>query len=170
MAEHAHAHAHHDPEAEYAETPPGAGHEHTDAHAWIIVKFLGWLFVSAIVIHIGLGFMYELLIDRAMEVGEQRYPLAADQEQRLPPAPRLQQFPQNDIYQFRLSEQELLNGYGWMNREAGVVHVPVAEAMRLMVSRGTLTSRTTENAEPAPTPGLMPSDASSGRTMERRRQ
>ena len=31
------------------------------------------------------------------------------QEQRLPPTPRLQQFPANDIYQFRLGERELIS-------------------------------------------------------------
>jgi hypothetical protein len=29
-----------------------------------------------------------------------------------------------------------LNGYGWVDRDAGVVHIPIDEAMRLMVERG----------------------------------
>ena len=83
---------------EYLETPPGSTYEHTDANVWIIVKFMFWLAVSAVVIHVGLGLMYALLIERAMETGEQRYPLAAAQGERLPPTPRLQQFPQNEFY------------------------------------------------------------------------
>lgn len=168
--------AHHEPSAhvsaddQYRETPPGAGYEHTDAHAWIIVKFLAWLAVSAIVIHVGLGFFYEVLIQQGMEVGEQPYPLAVAQEQRLPPAPRLQQFPRNDLYEFRTGEESLLQGYGWMNRDAGVVHIPVDEAMRLTLERGLLSSRPADAARPQAVPGLMPSDASAGRTMERRRQ
>ena len=166
--------AHHEPSAhvsaddQYRETPPGAAYEHTDASVWLIVKFLWWLAVSAVIIHVGLGFFYQMLIERAIEVGEQPYPLAVAQEQRLPPMPRLQQFPQSELYQFRIGEEELLHGYGWMNRNTGIVHIPISEAMRLTVERG-LPSRA-ENAAPPAEPGLMPSDASSGRLMERRRQ
>jgi hypothetical protein len=171
MADHDHAgHAHASPDDQYLATPPGAGYEHTDAHTWIIVKFLAWLLVSAVLIHAGLGVLYQLMIDRAVEVGEQQYPLAAGQEQRLPPTPRLQQFPHNDLYQFRVGEESLLHNYGWMNKNTGVVHIPIEEAMRLTVERGLLPSRAADAAAAPVTPGLMPSDASSGRTTERRRQ
>lgn len=155
---------------EYVETPRGSTYEHTDANVWIIVKFLIWLAVSAVVIHVGLGLMYALLIERSTVRGEQPYPLAAGQEERLPPAPRLQQFPRNELYQFRTDEESLLQRYGWMNKEAGLVHIPVEEAMQLVRERGLLSSRPQEAGQPAATPGLMPADASSGRTMERRRQ
>jgi len=165
-----HQHAGHaSADDEYLDTPPGSTYERTDANVWIIVKFLFWMAVSAIVIHFGLAGMYALLIDRAMERGEQRYPLAAMQGERLPPAPRLQQFPRNEIYEFRLGEQSLLEGYGWMNRSEGIVHIPVEEAMRLTVERGMLSSRAPEEGQ-RETPGLMPTDASAGRVVERRRQ
>ena len=80
MAHHDAAHASADDE--YLETPPGAAYEHTDADVWPIVKFLGWLAISAVVIHFGLGLMYQLLIDQSLTVGEQRYPLAAAQATR----------------------------------------------------------------------------------------
>ena len=152
---------------EYLETPPGSTYEHTDASVWLIVKFMIWLAVSAVIIHVGLGLVYALLIEQAMETGERRYPLAAAQGERLPPTPRLQQFPRNDLYQFRQDEERLLQQYGWMNRNSGIVHIPIEDAMRLTVERG-LPARTPEGG--LPTPGLMPSDASSGRTLERRRQ
>jgi hypothetical protein len=154
---------------QYLETPPGATYEHTDAHVWVIVKFLMWLAVSAVVIHIGVGFLYGLMISQSAETGEVRYPLAAGQENRLPPTPRLQQFPRNEIYDFRQSEQDVLNGYGWMNREAGTVHIPIEQAMRLTLERGMLSSRPVDAAAQPPAPAeLMPADSSSGRTLERR--
>ncbi|MBI3047515.1 MAG: hypothetical protein HYY76_04310 [Acidobacteria bacterium] len=167
---HEHLVGHTSPDDEYLETPPGSTYEHTDAHVSIIVKFLIWLAVSAVVIHFGLGVMYEVLIQQATET-EHRYPLALTQEEPLPPAPRLQQFPRNELYQFRVEEENLLQRYGWMNREAGIVHIPVDEAMRLTMERGLLTSVPQQDAAARPsTPGLMPADASSGRTMERRGQ
>ena len=167
--------AHHEPaehvspDPEYAETPPGSTYEHTDAYVWIIVKFLWWLAVSAVVIHVGLGVLYQLMIQQALETGQQPYPLATA-EQRLPPTPRLQQFPHNDLYQFRLGEESLLHGYGWMNRNAGVAHIPIEDAKRLVRERGLLPSREDSQAPATATSALMPSDASAGRTMEQRRQ
>jgi hypothetical protein len=168
----AHEHATHtSPDDEYLETPPGSTYEHTDANVGVIVKFLVWLAVSAVVIHFGLAAMYELLIRQAIET-EQPYPLVVAQEERLPPAPRLQQFPRTELYQFRLDEQNLLDRYGWMNRDAGIIHIPIQEAMRLTLERGLLRSAPApdDGTRPASEAGLMPADASSGRTMERRRQ
>jgi hypothetical protein len=161
--------AHASPDLEYRETPPGSTYEHTDASVWIIVKFLAWLGISAVIIHVGLGFIYALLIERNLETGQQQYPLAATQGERLPPTPRLQQFPQNELYEFRRGEQEFLEGYGWMNKDAGIVHIPIEDAMRLTVERG-LPARAAEGAAATESLGMMPSDASAGRVMERRRQ
>lgn len=160
---------HASPDHEYQETPPGSTYEHTDANVWIIVKFMFWLAVSAVIIHVGLGLVYALLIEQAMETGEQRYPLAAAQGERLPPTPRLQQFPHNDLYQFRVGEEAFLERYGWMNKNDGIVHIPIEDAMRLAVERG-LPSRAAEAGQAVETPGLMPADASAGRMLERRRQ
>jgi hypothetical protein len=158
---------------EYLVNPPGTEYEHTDASVWTIVKFGLWLAVSAVIIHFGLGLMYMMLQNQAsvqqQEAG-QRYPLAASTEPRLPPAPRLQQFPRNEMYQLRLDQEQKLDTYGWVNKDAGTVHIPIDEAMKLVIQRGIVQSRPEDPANPMPTPGLMPSDASSGRVMERRRQ
>ena len=63
----------------------------------------------------------------------------------------------------------MLEGYGWVNKEAGIVHIPIEDAMRLTVERG-LPSRSPDAGAAVETPGMMPSDASAGRVMERRRQ
>jgi hypothetical protein len=161
--------AHASADDEYQQTPAGSTYEHSDANVWIIFKFLIWLGVSAVVIHLGLGVLYGLLIRQSMVI-EQPYPLAAGQEERLPPAPRLQQFPRNELYQFRLDEESVLQRYGWMNKEAGIVHIPVDVAMRLVRERGLLQSKPPEADQSVATPGLIPADSSAGRTMELRRQ
>jgi hypothetical protein len=168
-------------DAEYAVTPPGAGYEHTDANVWIIVKFGLWLLISAVVIHVAMGFMFGLFVQQREE-SDPQFPLAVGQERRLPAAPRLQQFPVNEHYEFRQGEEAVLQKYGWVSKEAGTVRLPIAEAMRRVVEGG-LPSRAPQapdqGAADAPrqdsapvqqTPGLMPMDSSSGRTIERRRQ
>jgi hypothetical protein len=168
MAHHEAA-AHRTPDDEYLDTPTGAEYEHTDANVWVIVKFGFWLFVTALVVHVGMGLMYSMLIEQAKDTAEQRYPLAASRDAQIPPEPRLQQFPQQEIADFRASEERRLHGYGWVSKDAGVVHIPIEDAMRLTLERG-LPARQEDPAHPATTPGMMASDASSGRVMERRRQ
>lgn len=168
---HDHVSGHASPDEEYLETPPGSTYEHTDASVSPVVKFTLGLVVAAILIHFGLAGMYELMIRQSaqQEDVERRYPLATTGEDRLPPTPRLQQFPHNELYQFRLDEDRYLQSYGWENKEAGTVHIPISEAMRLTVERGLPVG----SAEPAASPetlGTMPSDSSAGRTSERRRQ
>ena len=68
-----------------------------------------------------------------------------------------------------MDEEERLHSYGYVNKEAGIVHIPIEDAMRLTLERG-LPTRTEDAAHPATTPGMMATDSSSGRLMERRRQ
>lgn len=146
---------------EYLATPPDSTYEHTDAHTWPVVKFLFWIAASTVVIHFGLGFVYALMIDQAIETGEREYPLAVTQGERLPPAPRLQEDPPAELRQFRQEEQSFLESYGWMNRDAGSVHIPIEEAMRLTVE-GRLPSRGQSPGSSETTP----SDESSGPATE----
>ena len=170
MAEHHPAGHHASPDDEYAFTPEGASYEHTDTAIAPVAKFLFWLFIAAILTHFGLAGVYKLMIDQGVksEASERRYPLAAGEERRMPPVPRLQQFPRNELYTFRNEERDRLETYGWESKAAGTVHIPIEEAMKLMVERG-LPAQATDAAQPAVV-GMMPADSSSGRTLEKRRQ
>ena len=164
-------------EDEYLFQPKGAGHEHSDANVWIIVKFGVWLAISAVVISAGMGLMFGLFVTQSEETTAE-FPLAVGQERRLPAAPRLQRFPVTEMYEFRQHEDEVLQKYGWVNEDTGVVRMPIAEAMKLAVERG-LPARAAQPASDdqaaaqrgaAPEPlERMPADSSAGRTMERRR-
>ena len=168
MAEHHDVAGHGSADQEYVTTPAGAGHEHTDASVRIIVKFGVWLAVAAIVIHIGIGFLFGLF-SAQREEPVARFPLATGQAPRLPSQPRLQRFPENDLYRFRLQEEEALRGYGWIDREAGTVRIPIREAMRLTVERGLPARATVPEPARGAAAGPPPGDSSAGRTMERSR-
>ena len=163
-------------EDEYLVQPPDAAHEHSDANVWIIVKFGLWLAISAVVISAGMGLLFGLFVKQSEETNPE-FPLAVGQEQRLPAPPRLQQFPVNELFDFRTHEAAILNNYGYVNKEAGIVRMPIAEAMRRVVESG-LPARAQQPAATQDQPvspasqtlGLMPADSSAGRTMERRRQ
>jgi hypothetical protein len=168
MAHDAHSHATADDE--YLNTTEGAGHEHTDANVWMIVQFAIWLVLSAVAVHIAMWFMFRVFVSQREAASTPEFPLAVGQEHRLPAGPRLQRFPANEIYQFRTNENEQLNSYGWIDRNAGTVHIPIDDAMRLTLQRGLPSRAQTAPADGDVPPGMMPQDSSSGRTLEKRRQ
>jgi hypothetical protein len=170
MAHHPSA-GHGSPDDEYLETPPGSIYEHTDADTRPLVRFLFGCLISAVVIHFGLAGAYQLMVNIGIgrETSERQYPMSEGQEHPLPPVPRLQQFPGNERFEFQTEERRLLTSYAWSNKEAGIVRIPVAEAMRLTLERG-LPSRPAAEASGETPEGMMPADSSSGRTFERRRQ
>jgi hypothetical protein len=168
MADHVHRDVvgHSSADDQYLETPSGAGYEHTDASVFIIVKFLVWLGVAAVVIHIGLALLFDAFATRRVERSEPRFPLAVREEPLVPPEPRLQRFPREDILNFRLREEQILQNYGWIDKGAGSVHLPIQDAMRLVLERKMLPSRAQRTLDD---PTQMPADSSAGRTLERRK-
>ncbi|MQA30874.1 MAG: hypothetical protein GEU82_13750 [Luteitalea sp.] len=148
---------HHDAEADNRDVR----HEESDVNIRAIFAFAIGLFVVALVVHIGVYFMFVLLSNRESRASAIRtYPLAIGQENRVPPEPRLQTNPQQDLRDLRAAEEQILNGYRWVDRNAGVVGIPVSEAMRLTLLRG-LPSRPAA-ATPAPPPAPPSREPSTG--------
>jgi hypothetical protein len=69
-------------------------------------------------------------------------------EERLPPEPRIQANAAGDMKTLRDQEDVLLTTYGWVDRPAGVVRVPIDVAMKLVLEEG-LPVRQPESALPA---------------------
>src|SRR5262245_51339241 len=170
MAHDPHA-AHASADDEYLNPAAGSGHEHTDANVSMIIQFAVWLTASAVVVHILMWFTFAVFVNVRENTGEAQYPLAIQQGQRLPAGPRLQPKPANELYDFRQRESAALDGSSWVDKGAGTVRIPISEAMRLTVERG-LPARTEAPAAGEQPDGsaFVPTGASAGRTLERRRQ
>jgi len=54
----------------------------------------------------------------------------------LPPAPRLQVNPVETLKDYQAEEGSKLNGYGWVDKNAGVVRIPIDRAMQITLERG----------------------------------
>ncbi len=78
-----------------------------------------------------------------------RSPPAAAVEPQLPEGPLLQRDPEGELEAMRHEMAERLGGYGWVNKGAGVVRIPIDDAMDLLVERGVETGA----APTAPTAG-----------------
>ncbi len=116
---------------------PAVHHEESDVNIRAILGFAAGLIVVAIVIHVAIWGLFRFFDARATHQAEQpEYPLAAKQEQRLPPEPRLQTNPRQDLADLRAAEDVTLSTYGWVDRNAGVVRIPIDEAMKLTLQRG----------------------------------
>lgn len=53
-----------------------------------------------------------------------------------PPGPLLQTNAQADLAHFRAGEDRRLNSYYWIDKQKGVVHIPIEQAMRKLVDSG----------------------------------
>lgn len=63
-------------------------------------------------------------------------PVAREAMRRLPPEPRLQANPARALQEIRTTEDRVLHSYGWVDREAGIVRLPIDRAMELLAERG----------------------------------
>ena len=114
---------------------PGIGHEHTDVRARpIVVAGIGLTLALLLVAGLMLG-LYDVLATRAARLSPPPNPLAAAEGPRLPPEPRLQVHPVRDLRELRAAESTILDHYGWVDQQAGVVRIPIARAIDLLAAR-----------------------------------
>lgn len=52
------------------------------------------------------------------------------------PQPRLEVRPGASLAELRAAEDDELNSYGWIDRKAGTVRIPIDRAMQLLLERG----------------------------------
>jgi hypothetical protein len=108
-----------------------AGYEVTDASARGI--FLTGLFALTVgfVIHLLLWWLF-LTYQRAWRA-DQKPRSAIAHEAEAPPAPRLQLDPRIELSELRRRNLDLLTHAGWVDRPAGWAHIPIEDAMELVV-------------------------------------
>jgi len=121
-------------------------HEESDVDVSAIFGFSAGLTAVTAAVFLFVWLLFGYFDRRETPTGPPAYPLAAGQELRLPPQPRLQTAPREDFAAFRAGEDALLNGYRWIDKAAGTVRIPIAEAMRLTVERG-LPARTVDGGK-----------------------
>ncbi len=128
------AHASDTGEREYV--PTGRGHESRDVRIRpIAAAFIG-LLVAAGVIHVLVYGVLALLSARQMEKSAPASPLEAQYGREAPPEPRLQIAPRDDLARLHEREDAMLHAYGWVDRERGVVRIPIDRAKELVAARG----------------------------------
>lgn len=111
-----------------------AGHERKDADVLGLAMIA--LFVLLIVgtsLLVVFGVMHLLNRDRAVE--ETARPRAMTAVNQFPGARLLIQ-PGGELGKTQSAAKTILDGYGWVDRPAGIARIPVAQAMQILAERG----------------------------------
>ena len=139
---------------------PGTHHEESDVNIRGVFGFAIALTIVVIVMLLVVGLFFRYYEARESAKGMADYPLAVPQQDRLPALPRLQSNPRQDLLDLRAQEDRILSSYGWADKNAGAVRIPIDEAIRLTIQRGL-------PARPGAAPGGPAStgDANSGRMI-----
>jgi len=114
-------------------------HEKTDARATPLVLFgvgLAVFVVLSLAISVGMFRWMESAWDRKQK---EAHPLAQTRE--VPDEPLLQVQARRDLDGYRQMQGDILNHYGWVSPQAGVVRIPIERAMDLIIEREELKSR-----------------------------
>jgi hypothetical protein len=107
-----------------------------------VVKFLVWLSVAVVVVALLMWGLLHYFDKRKAQEAPPPSPLAP--EVRVPPEPRLQgapgsvKSPAEDIRRFREQEDQMLNSYGWIDQQRGIIRIPIEQAKKLIEQKGAL--------------------------------
>lgn len=104
-----------------------------DVPALFTIAFLLLLSCIAIFIVITLMMRYFKAHEPAVTAGQANIPATRIKEF---PRPRLEVKPGASLTQLRAVEDVDLNSYGWIDRNAGTVRIPIDRAMQLLLDRG----------------------------------
>jgi hypothetical protein len=115
---------------------PAVHHEESDVNIRAVFAFAAGLVLTAAFIQFVVWILFAYFEARANRKVTPEFPLAVQQENRLPPEPRLQTNPRADLAELRAQEDNALQTYGWVDKNASVVRIPIEQAMKLVVQRG----------------------------------
>jgi hypothetical protein len=94
---------------------------------------IGLLILVAVAMLAMAGLFY-YYTHREARLDQTRSPLV--DTRRLPPEPRLQADPAQELIQLRAVEQEGLTGYAWVDQEQNLVSIPIEKAIDILAERG----------------------------------
>jgi len=127
------------------------GHEPTDISLRPILRFLGALIATAVVVQLLLYVQLDVYTEGEMPAAGKVDPLPPLKDQ--PTAePRLQEASTIDLAVLRRRERAELESSAWVDKKARTVRIPIDEAMRVIAEGGLPARKSQEGADAAPRP------------------
>jgi hypothetical protein len=139
-----------------------AGHETKDAP-------IRWVIVAVVVLVVGIGVV--VLVATTVQTAWVGRPMSISQPPGLatpvvpppPPEPRLEEEPGSQLRQLRASEDRMLNGTDWVDRQAGVARIPIDRAIDLLAANPPPARTADEASQAGISASPTPSKTNSGR-------
>ena len=116
-----------------ASAPAAPGYETRDANTSGVLLFIALLATTVVLVLLlawGLFRHYSVSINNSPPDS----PFTGVRE--VPSPPRLQVTPREDLQRILADQQSKLETYGWEDRQAGTVRIPIERAMDLLVQKG----------------------------------
>jgi hypothetical protein len=112
-------------------SPNGAGHEQSEVSVrFIVVSLLVLLVGVVLVCFLVIGiFRYFQTVDHVEEN------VKASQQQ-IPPEPRVEERPWEQLVTVRAREDHVLDSYAWTDKKAGIVRIPISQAIDKLANQG----------------------------------
>ena len=117
---------------------PDTGHEEQDVNSVAITKFGIGLTLTIVVSLFLLWGLFHYFVKSEEKSYSAAAPLAGVGRNAIkePPQPRLQTSPPVDLRDMRAAEDQLLQHYSWVDRDRGIVRIPIERAMDILAERG----------------------------------
>jgi hypothetical protein len=112
-------------------SPNGAGHEQSEVSVRLIVVSLAFLAVATAIVFVLVIGIFRYFYDTysTEEATRLSHPV-------IPPEPRIEVAPYEQWQKLRVQEDHVLNSYAWVDKQAGVVRVPIDRAIDLLAAKG----------------------------------
>ena len=117
---------------------PGAFDHEIDVRS--ISRIGIWLAVVTVACFAVAWGFYLLLARGERKLDAPPSPIAEAAQPQLPPGPQLQASPAIALRTFKAAEEARLRGWGWVDRDAGIAHVPIERALEEVAEQGSLPS------------------------------
>ena len=117
-------------------------YETRDVKVRPLAVFIAGLTIVGVFVYLVVFLMLRLFSGQAANVDAQLAPSSVSRpapapgEERLPPEPRIQANPAADMQLLRQREDAVLTTYGWVDRQAGVVRIPIDVAISQVLEEG----------------------------------
>lgn len=112
-------------------TPNGAGHERSEVSVRFIVVSLAVLLIGTILVALLVVGIFQFLghTYQTQESAKQSQP-------QIPPEPRIEVEPWQQLLTVRAREDHVLSSYAWVNQKEGTVRIPIKQAMDKLAQQG----------------------------------
>jgi hypothetical protein len=107
-------------------------HEASDVSPRWIAVGAGGLLLIVVVLSAGI-YGYQHLFEKSRSASSLS---DIERTKLLPPLPRLEADPEGDARAINAKADAALDSYGWIDRKTGIVHIPIDQAMQMLVVHG----------------------------------